>query len=273
MRKYLAALLLPLLLLGGCTKPNGGQTEIHVFIASSLEDAFQDIVDLYEADHPDVRVICSADSSGTLLTQIMEGYRCDIFFSAASAQMDTLEQAELVQEGSRVELLRNEVVLITHKGSNTAVTGLDTLGRANSIALADGSVPAGRYTRAALQALGILDGAADPSSITAEEVSIALGGVEINQCRNASTVKEAVKEGANEVGTVYYSDAWSVREDVDIIQHIPAQLTGDILYPVCRVVNHQADGAQSAAADDFFTFLQSEEAMTVFEAHMFIPNR
>ena len=246
--------------------------EIQVFIAASLENAFKDLIALYNEAQPNVTVTCNADSSGTLLTQIEEGYECDVFFSAATKQMKALEADGLVVDGTRVDLLRNEVVLITWKGSGTKVTGIDNLADAASIALADGSVPVGKYTRAALQNLGVLDKDADPSGISTEDVSAALGGVEINECGNVSKVKEAVKEGSNEVGTVYYSDAYSVRNDVDIIEHISTDLTGAIVYPMCRVTNAEADAAQTAAADDFFTFLQTPEAMAIFEEYMFVSN-
>ena len=246
--------------------------EIQVFIAASLENAFKDLIALYNETQPNVTVTYNADSSGTLLTQIEEGYECDIFFSAATKQMKSLEEDGLVMDGTRVDLLRNEVVLITWKGSGTKVTGIENIADAASIALADGSVPVGKYTRVALQNLGVLDKDADPSGISTEDVSAALGGVEINECGNVSKVKEAVKEGSNEVGTVYYSDAYSVRDDVDIIQHISTDLTGAIVYPMCRVTNGEADDAQTAAADDFFAFLQTPEAMAIFEEYMFVNN-
>ena len=246
--------------------------EIQVFIAASLENAFKDLIALYNETQPNVTVTYNADSSGTLLTQIEEGYECDIFFSAATKQMKSLEEDGLVMGGTRVDLLRNEVVLITWKGSGTKVTGIENIADAASIALADGSVPVGKYTRVALQNLGVLDKDADPSGISTEDVSAALGGVEINECGNVSKVKEAVKEGSNEVGTVYYSDAYSVRDDMDIIQHISTDLTGAIVYPMCRVTNAEADDAQTAAADDFFAFLQTPEAMAIFEEYMFVSN-
>lgn len=246
--------------------------EIQVFIAASLENAFKNLIALYNETQPNVTVTCNADSSGTLLTQIEEGYECDIFFSAATRQMKSLEEDGLVMDGTRVDLLRNEVVLITWKGSGTKVTGIENIADAASIALADGSVPVGKYTRVALQNLGVLDKDADPSGISTEDVSAALGGVEINECGNVSKVKEAVKEGSNEVGTVYYSDAYSVRDDVDIIQHLSTDLTGAIVYPMCRVTNAEADAAQTAAADDFFAFLQTPEAMAIFEEYMFVSN-
>lgn len=246
--------------------------EIQVFIAASLENAFLELIAMYDQDQPNVTVTYNADSSGTLLTQLQAGYECDIFFSAAASQVNTAEEEGLAIGGSRVDLLRNEVVLITWKGSNTSVTGLESIGDAASIALADGSVPVGEYTRAALQNLGVLDSGLAAKEITTRQVSDALGGVEINECGNVSKVKEAVKEGSNEIGAVYYSDAYSVRDAVDIIEHISPDLTGAIVYPMVRTVNAQADEAQTAAAEDFYAFLQTPEAVAVFEEYMFVYN-
>ena len=110
----------------------------------------------YEAAHEGVDIVINADSSGALLTQIEEGAPCDIFFSAAQKQMNTLEEAGMLVEGTRTNVLNNQLVVITQPDSETAVTGLADIASAKSIALADGSVPVGRYTRASLLALGIL---------------------------------------------------------------------------------------------------------------------
>jgi molybdate transport system substrate-binding protein len=246
--------------------------EINVFIAASLNNAFEEIVALYNETQPDVTVLLNADSSGTLLEQIENGFACDIFFSAAVKQMTSLEEDQLVIDGTRVDLLKNQLALITYKGSGTAVTGLENLADASSMALADGSVPAGKYTRKALQGLGVLDADADPAEITTQEVSDALGGLTINETSNVSKTLEAVAEGSNEVGTVYYSDAYSRIDDIDIIEMVPADLTGDIIYPMCRVQNVEADDAITAAADDFYAFLQTDEVMEIFEKYMFLNN-
>jgi molybdate transport system substrate-binding protein len=244
--------------------------EVQLFIAASLEGAFTEIIPLYNAAQPNVKITYNADSSGTLLTQVQEGFACDVFFSASTSQIKTLEDEGFMIAGSRVDLLCNKLALITLKGSGTQVTGYADLGKAGSIALADGSVPAGKYTRQILINLSVLDGAKAAKDYTTAEVSEALGGVEINECGNVSKVKEAVKEGANEVGSVYYSDAYSVRDYVDIIEIADSSLTGDIVYPVCRVNNAEATTVQSAAADDFIAFLQTDAAKAVFEKFMFI---
>lgn len=247
--------------------------EIQVFIAASLDNAFQDIVNRYHEMQPNVTITLNADSSGTLLEQIQNGFTCDIFFSAAVKQIKTVEEEGLCIEGTRVDLLKNTLDLITYKGSGTAVTGLDNLSDAASMALADGSVPAGKYTRAALQAMGVLDAGLDAAEITTEQVSEALGGLEINETSNVSKALEAVAQGSNEVGTVYHSDAYSRIDDIEIIESVSTDLTGEILYPMVRIQNAEATDAVTAAADDFYAFLQTDEVMEIFENYMFIRNK
>ena len=229
--------------------------ELQVFIAASLNTAMTDIAERYEKEHPNVKIVYNADSSGTLLTQIEEGYECDLFFSAAQKQMDQLETDGLVVEGTRHNVVNNQVVVITLKDSDTAVTGLENLNEAKSIALAGGSVPVGKYTRQALVNAGILEKADDVSIIPTATVSEALGGVEINECANVGAVTSAVAEGSNEVGTVYYSDTYGLEDRLEILQVIPYDLTGDVIYPVAQVQNPEAEELESTTAKEFIDFL------------------
>ena len=256
----------------GDTDSDEEQTEIQVFIAASLNTVMTDLAERYNEDHPDVKITYNADSSGTLLTQIQEGYECDIFFSAAQKQMDDLEADGLMVESTRANVVNNQVVVVTLKDSGTAVTGLEDIGKAESIALAGGSVPVGRYTRQAMVNLGMLPKADDVAAITTEEVSEALGGVEISEQDNVSKVLTAVVEGSCEVGTTYYSDTYGYEDDLDILQTVSYDLTGNVIYPIARVINEEADDAQTAAAEDFLKFILSDEAKEVFDSYYFDTN-
>ena len=248
------------------------ETEIQVFIAASLNTVMTELADMYNEEHPEIKITYNPDSSGTLLTQIQEGYECDIFFSAAQKQMDDLEADGLMVEGTRADVVNNQVVVVSLKDSGTKVTGLENLNEAESIALAGGSVPVGRYTRQALVNLGTSPETDDPDSITTEEVSEALGGVEISEQDNVSKVLTAVVEGSCEVGTTYYSDTYGYEDDLDILQTVSYDLTGDVIYPIARVVNEEADDAQTAAAEDFLQFILSDEAKAVFDSYYFDTN-
>ena len=248
------------------------ETEIQVFIAASLNTVMTELAEMYNEEHPEVTITYNPDSSGTLLTQIQEGYECDIFFSAAQKQMDDLEADGLMVEGTRANVVNNQVVVISLKDSGTKVTGLENLNEMESIALAGGSVPVGRYTRQALVNLGTLPETDDPASITTEQVSEALGGATISEQDNVSKVLTAVVEGSCEVGTTYYSDTYGYEDDLDILQTVSYDLTGDVIYPIARVVNEEADDAQTAAAEDFLQFILSDEAKAVFDSYYFDTN-
>ena len=245
--------------------------EIQVFIAASLNTVMQDVKAAYEAEHPGVTIVLNADSSGTLLTQIEEGYECDVFFSAAQKQMNTLQDTDgLVVEGTRHNVVNNQVVVVTRKDSGTSVTGLADIGNAESIALADGSVPVGRYTRVAMVALGMLP--ETPSVYTTQEVSDALGGVEISEQSNVSKVLAAVVESSCEVGTTYYSDTYGYEDELDILEKVSYDLTGNVIYPIAQVKNDLASDAQAAAAADFVEFVASDQMKPVFEGYYFDTN-
>ena len=252
---------------------NAEETEIQVFIAASLSKVMEEVADKYNEEHPEVKITYNADSSGTLLTQIEEGYACDVFFSAAQKQMDTLEtDDQLVIEGTRHNVVNNQVCVIALKDNGTKVTGLDTLKDAESIALADGSVPVGKYTRTALMNAGILPETDDPSAYTTEEVSEALGGVTISEQGNVSKVLAAVVEGSCEVGTTYYSDTYGYENEVEILETIGYDLTGNVIYPIAQIKNDEADDAEAAAAKDFVEFVSSDEMKEVFQKYYFDTN-
>ena len=248
-------------------------TQITVFAAASLENALNEVIKKYNETQPNVRIIPSYDSSGTLLAQIEEGAACDVFFSAAQKQMDTLQNDDqLVVDGTRHNVVNNQVVVITYKGSGTAVTGLENLKDAKSIAMADGSVPVGKYTRQAMVNAGMLDAVDDVSTIPTDVISQALDGVEINECGNVSAVKTQVAEGSNEVGTVYYSDTYGLEDKLDILQVISYDLTGNVIYPIAQVKNDEADELEQKAALDFVNFVKSDAAKAIFDSYYFDTN-
>ena len=246
------------------------ETQIQVFIAASLSSVMEELAEIYQEKQPNVTITFNADSSGTLLTQIQEGYACDVFFSAAQKQMNTLEEDGMLVDGTRHDVVNNQVCVVTYTGSDTKVTGLMNLSEASSIALADGSVPVGKYTRQAMINAGMLtvtDGE-EASDVTTQEISDALG-VEINECGNVSKVRTAIVEHANEVGTVYYSDTYGFEDQLVILEKVSYDLTGNVIYPIAQVKNSEADELESAAAADFVEFIASPEAKEVFDKYLF----
>lgn len=250
--------------------------EIHLYAAASMENAFTEIIEMYKQVQPNITVTGNYDSSGKLLTAIEEanGTDIDIFFSAGKKQVTTLDETDgLVVEGSVVDLLGNALCLVTYNGSDTKVTGWDNLGDAANMALCDGTVPAGQYTRKLLVAKGILPEAEDVNAYTSEEISQALGGLEINEAENVSAAASFVVEHSNEITTCYYTDYYSYKNQLTIIDmDEKGEFTGAITYPVCQVKNPNADEALLAATEDFLNYIQSDEILDVFAEYCFVVN-
>ena len=229
--------------------------DLYVFIAASLSNAMVEIKVDYEELHPEINIIYNADSSGTLQTQIEEGAQCDLFFSAATKQMDALQEGGYLVDGTVKNLLENKVVLIKPKGGETAVTGFENITEAANLALAGEDVPVGQYAREIFQNLGSYD---------------QVMAMEINEGANVTAVLAAVSEAANEVGVVYATDAQSVADSVEIIAEAPAgSLQTPVLYPAGVVKDDQGGEAATQAAEEFLEYLSSPEAMTVFETYGF----
>ena len=151
--------------------------EVYAFIAASLNNAMEELQKNFNETYPDVEILYNADSSGTLQTQIEEGARCDIFFSAAQKQMNALVDEGLADKDSVVDLLENKVVLIKPKDGETKVTGFENITDAANLALAGEDVPVGQYSREIFDNLGITD-----------EVN----KMEINEGKNVTEVLAAV---------------------------------------------------------------------------------
>lgn len=246
------------------------EATVTLFAAKSLNTVMEELIAEYNKTQPNIKIVGSYDSSGTLLTQIEEGAACDVFFSAAQSQMDQLQNEDgLVVDGTRYNVVNNQVVVVTYKGSETTVTGLSDIANAASFALADGSVPVGKYTRQAMVNAGMLEAVEDVASIPTTTVSEALGGIEINECANVGAVTAAVAEGSNEVGTVYYSDTYGLEEQLEILEYVPYDLTGNVIYPVAQVENSEASDAEKIAAADFVNFLISDTAKEIFQKYYF----
>ena len=234
----------------------GEEVKLLIAAAASLEYSMEEkLIPLFEEQNPGVKVEGSYDSSGKLQTQIEEGMEADLFFSAATKQMDALVDEELAKKDSVVDLLENKVVLIKPKDGETKVTGFENITDAKNIALAGEDVPVGQYSREIFKNLGIEDD---------------VNKMEINEGKNVTDVLASVSEGSNEIGIVYATDATSVADKVDVIAEAPeGSLETPVLYPVGLTVDAEASDEEAAAADAFLEYLQTDDAMKVFEEYGF----
>ncbi len=236
--------------------------ELIVFAAASMTETMTEIKALYEAQHPNVTITYTFDSSGTLKTQIEEGAECDIFISAAPKQMNQLDITadpevntdglDFVLSETRIDLLENKVALAVPDGNPAGIESYDDLKahlEAGDILMAMGNsdVPVGQYTQKILAYFGL------------DEDTLAASGV-LTYGSNVKEVTTQVSEGTVDCGIIYATDAFSA--ELQIVDYATAEMCGQIIYPaaVLNVTSNQE------AAQAFLDYLTSDEASAVFES-------
>mgnify|MGYP004542352845 FL=1 len=223
--------------------------------AASLEKSFtEQLIPMFEAQYPNVKIEGTYDSSGKLQSQIEAGADVDIFFSAALKQMQALQEEGYIDADASVDLLENKIVLIVPKGSEEGYTSFEDIVNADMAAIGDPeSVPAGQYGKEALENLGLW---------SEVENKLSLG-------TNVTEVLNWVAEQSADAGIVYATDAASIPEKVTVIAAAPEGSVSKVIYPVAEL----KDTANKEAADAFMEFLQSADALKVFEEAGFTINQ
>lgn len=226
---------------------------VRVFAAASTAEALDDALQVL-ADAGGPRTVAVAGASSTLARQIVYGAPADLFLSADQAWMDHLEDKGLLQEGSRVDLLGNTLVVVAPAGPPRSLdlaspAAWDTALAGGRLALADPeAVPAGRYAQEALSWAGVWPTVQDRLA-PATDVRRALAFVAQKQAP---------------LGVVYATDA-AATSTVQVVATFPAEAHPAIVCPLARTLRAEArPEAQEVAA-----FLASPAARTVFSQHGF----
>jgi len=222
------------------------------FGAASLKDALDAQVAAFTSVTAE-KVVVSYGASNALAKQIEAGAPADIFISADLDWMDYVDKKGLVTPGTRVDLLRNTLVLVAPATSQStlkigpgfdlaAALGTEKLAMANP-----DSVPAGKYGKAALESLGVW---------TRVEKQVA-------RAENVRAALVLVARGEAPLGIVYATDALADR-GVRIVDAFPAASHPPIVYPAALTTTGKSPGAKA-----FLDYLQSPAARPVWERYGF----
>ena len=244
--------------------PEAEPVELIVFAAASMTETLTEIADLYAEVAPNVTLTFNFDSSGKLVDQIEAGADCDIFISAAQTQMNEIDSTQgedtnpegydFVLQGTRINLLENKVALAVPEGNPADINTFSdlTTDKLTLLAIGNSDVPVGQYTLEILEYLGT----------SAEELEaqgkLTYGG-------NVKEVTTQVKEAAADAGIIYATDAFS--DGLTVVDTATTDMCGQVIYPaaVLNITQHEAE------AQAFLDYLQTDEAMAVFEAVGFSP--
>jgi len=242
------------------TKPPPAVT-LTVFAAASLTEAFTELGQQFETQHPGVRLVFNFAASQQLAQQLDQGAPADIFASANDRQMDVAVRSRRVRDGSQETFARNRLVVIVPKDNPAGVSSLkDLAGPGLKLVLAAREVPVGQY------ALDLLDRAVQDPAFGAGYREAVLANVASYE-ENVKSVLTKVTLGEGDAGIVYVSDI--SRDGADKIGRIdiPEALNKVATYPIAPV----SDGAQPDLAQAFIDLVLSSTGQQILARHNLIP--
>lgn len=220
-----------------------------VLAAASLTDVLPRVGELWRR-RGGVALEFSFDATSRLAPQTLEGANADLFFSADEQWMDWVSERRGILQGTRVDLLGNQLVLVVPAEDTVPPRepGDLTGPSVRRLALAGENVPAGRYARAALESAGVWNAIA-PRVVRAGTVRGAL---------------EWVALGEVDAGVVYRTDALA-EPRVRMAFEFSPEGHPPITYPAA--VLSSSHDPESARA--FLAFCQTDVAGNVFREEGF----
>ncbi len=221
------------------------EQELIVSAAASLTNALKEVALQFEKAHPGTKVVCNFAASGVLLQQMDKGAPVDVFAAADQKTMNQAQEKKLIVLGTRKNFVNNRLVLIVPRDSKLTISGLKDLTGPQVKRVAVGNpatVPAGRYTKEALEKAGLWD-KLSPKFILAESVR---------------QVLDYVSRGEVDAGLVYSTDAAIAEGKVKVIQMVTEH--EPIFYPIAVT----AASAKKNLAESFVDFVLSPVAQEIF---------
>lgn len=226
---------------------DGRPAELIVFAASSLTDAFADVEQIFEAEHPEVEVEVIVDSSSTLAEQVVAGAPADVLATADEATMQRVTDEGLAAR-SPVTFARNQLTLVTPADDRTSVQSAVDLERDGvTYAVCVPDAPCGAAARALLDLLGV-----DAEPVTEED--------------NVRAVLTKVTAGEVDAGLVYVSDAEAAGADVGVVD-LPR--AGEVL--TVNRITALSQAAEPELARDWVTLVSSAQGQRVLASYGFLP--
>jgi len=226
---------------GQAPTPSGpARTTLTVFAAASLQPAF-DKIGAHLMTTNNISTTFSYAGTQTLTTQLTQGAPADVFASADTAHMTTVQSAGLLHSQS-VLFAHNRLEIAVAKGNPKGVHSLADLARSGLVVvLADPSVPAGKYAAQALKAAGVT---VHPASLE----------------QQVTGVLSKVALGEADAGIVYHSDIVTSNQVDGVV--IPDNQNVIADYPIAVLKSAQ----NQTGAVAFVDFVLSTDGQSILRA-------
>lgn len=213
---------------------------VRVSAAKSMSNLCNNLIVLFQTEHPDVKIVPNFASSGALAKQIEQGAPADIYISANPKWMTRLVETGKIKSDTEKIFAHNALVFVGKSSTNAhAMNDLQALMR---VALGSpSSVPAGQYAKQAMDKVGIYDKM-----------------LKNGQLIMAKDVRQALiyaDRGETDGAFVYKTDAM-LAMGAKILFEVPVELYSRVAYPVA--MTKESEG--NAEAKLFYDYIVSEAA-------------
>lgn len=250
------------------TETTAEPVELQVFAANSLSKAMEEVQAAYIEDgHSNVTFADTQyKSSGELNEMLGAGSYADLLISASKSSMDTAAKEGYVVEGTRVDMFKNDLVIVSKESSGLKdVTLQDIADGKYTFCVGDESVPAGNYADQALSTVGVYIPSGDDEGKTGKDISgkngsFAKGYNPVLDTSVGNVCKHA-QSGDVDVAFVYTSDVYRFG-GVEIVGTVPADTRKNIVYP--GAITSQSKNVE--ATQEFLDWCQnSEKAQEIWQ--------
>ncbi|WP_449138145.1 molybdate ABC transporter substrate-binding protein [Slackia sp.] len=250
------------------TETTAEPVELQVFAANSLSKAMEEVQAAYIEDgHGNVTFAdAQYKSSGELNEMLGAGSYADLLISASKGSMDTAVKEGYVDEGTRVDMFKNDLVIVSKEGSGLKdVTLQDIADGKYTFCVGDESVPAGNYADQALSTVGVYVPSGDDEGKTGKDISGKNGafaeGYNPVLDTSVGNVCKHAQSGDVDVAFVYTSDVYRFG-GVEIVGTVPADTHKNIVYP--GAITSQSKNVE--ATQEFLDWCQnSEKAQEIWQ--------
>ena len=230
-------------------------TELVIFEAASLKEAFATLAARFEKDHPAAHVVTNPAGSQELRAQLEQGAVADLFASADQRHMDALANEGLVVGPALFAC--NEPVVVVRAGLDASLRTFADLPRVDRIVVGAPEVPIGAYTVQIWRKAAAKLGTDFAARLAAKVVSREL---------NVRQVLAKVLLGEADAGIVYRSDARAARRKVGLVE-IPPELNVTAAYPIAAL----KAAPHPALARAFIDLVRSPAGAAVLREAGFVP--
>lgn len=247
---------------------NKEQVELQIFAANSLSKAMEEVEAAYVADgHSNVSFADTQyKASGELNEMLGAGSYADLLISASKGSMDTAVEKGYVDSSTRVDMFKNDLVMVSKEGTSLKDVTLDDIAAGKyTFCVGDESVPAGNYACQSLSTVGVYLPPASDEGKTGKDISgkggtFAEGFNPVLDTSVGNVCKHA-QSGDVDVAFVYTSDVYRFG-GVQIVGTVPANTHKNIVYPGALTENCK----NKEATQEFLDWcLSSDKAQEIWQ--------